>query len=175
MIFNAPQGVFGNPNAITQCTSSDFALDQCPPDSQAGLITVYANYEGNPNYLLGTAPIYRPRTRAEARPRSSPSSSRPSTSRSTIPVAVRTGSDYGLRFTVSDITQLTPLAGANLTFWGFPADASHDAQRFPKGSPGEPAGCPGLADTSCIASPTSSRASPSTRSPTTRPPAPANR
>ncbi len=58
VIFNAPEGVFGNPNAITQCTSSDFALDQCPSSSQAGLITVHANYEGNPTYLLGTAPIY---------------------------------------------------------------------------------------------------------------------
>ena len=72
-----------------------------------------------------------------------------------IPVAVRTGSDYGLRFTVQDITQLIPLAGADLTFWGFPAESSHDAQRFPKGSPGNPAGCAGLADTSCISTPTS--------------------
>src|SRR5271167_4828726 len=41
VIFNAPQGVFGNPNAITQCTPVDFSLDQCPSSSQAGLITVY--------------------------------------------------------------------------------------------------------------------------------------
>ena len=71
-----------------------------------------------------------------------------------IPVAVRTGSDYGLRFTVSNITQLTPLAGANLTFWGFPAERSHDAERFPKGAPGEPANCPDSTDTSCIGTPT---------------------
>ena len=42
----------------------------------------------------------------------SPSSSRHSNIPITIPVAVRTTSDYGLRFTVSDITQLTPLASA---------------------------------------------------------------
>ena len=32
VIFKAPEGVFGNPNAITQCTSADFALDQCPSE-----------------------------------------------------------------------------------------------------------------------------------------------
>jgi hypothetical protein len=26
VIFDAPQGLFGNPNAITRCTASDFAL-----------------------------------------------------------------------------------------------------------------------------------------------------
>ena len=50
-----PKGVFGNANAITQCTSVDFALEQCPSSSQAGLITIHANYHGDPNYLLGTA------------------------------------------------------------------------------------------------------------------------
>ena len=72
----------------------------------------------------------------------------------TIPVNVRTAGDYGLRFTVRDISQLTPLASADLTFWGFPADASHDLERFPKGSPGEPTGCPLSASTDCIAEPT---------------------
>ena len=56
--FNLPEGVFGNPSAIFKCRAADFALNQCPPDSQVGLITVNANYEGDPNYLLGTAPIY---------------------------------------------------------------------------------------------------------------------
>ena len=92
-----------------------------------------------------------------------------------IPVAVRTGDDYGLRFTVAGITQLAPLAGADLTFWGFPADASHDAQRFPKGSPGNPAGCPGLADTSCNRRRTAAEHPGPTRSPTTRPSAPGSR
>ena len=71
-----------------------------------------------------------------------------------VPVTVRTASDYGLRFDVSDISQLTPLAGANLKFWGFPADERHAEQRFPKGSPGSPAGCIGVAGTYCITSPT---------------------
>jgi hypothetical protein len=149
VIFNAPEGLFGNPNAITQCASADFALAQCPPDTQAGLITVYANSEGNPDKLLGTAPIFSMIPGEEQTALFAfitPGLGIPIN----IPVAVRTGSDYGLRFTVSEITQATPLAGANLTFWGFPAEEAHDSERFAKGSPGHPAGCLGEADTGCI-------------------------
>jgi len=228
VIFNAPQGVFGNTNAITQCTADAFALDECPSPAQAGLITVYAKFSGEeikecrfeygkttaygntapcspkPPFsgstevsaevsgltpkttyhyrlrttnalgttvdgsdrtitpatdaatlsgqvepeLLGTAPIYDivPQTEETARfAFVVPTLDIPIE----IPVTVRTGSDYGLTFTVHDITQLTPLASAKLTFWGFPADESHNAQRFRKGSPGQPAGCVGLTNTSC--------------------------
>ena len=133
----------------------DFALDQCPSNSQAGLITIHANYEGNPNYLLGTAPIYDLVPGAEQTALFAfivPTLNIPID----IPVAVRTESDYGLRFTVQDITQLTPLAGAKLTFWGFPAEPEpRSPNAFPKARPANPAGCPGLADTSCISNPTS--------------------
>ncbi|HEY7257113.1 MAG TPA: hypothetical protein VH476_10575 [Solirubrobacterales bacterium] len=153
VIVETPQGVFGNPNAIEQCSPVDFADQECPPATQAGLITVRARYEGDPNYLLGTAPIYD-LTPSEAETALFgfivPTLNIPIQ----IPVAVRTGGDYGLRFKVSEITQVTPLAGADLTFWGFPADPTHNAERFPKGTNGRPSGCVGLADTSCLAKPT---------------------
>ena len=156
--FNTPQGVFGNPNAVSRCTSSDFASDQCPSNSQVGLITIYSNYEGTSEDLLGTAPIYD----LEPGPSQTalfafivPTLDIPIS----IPVTVRTAAkgqlagDYGLRFTVSDITQSDPLAAADLTFWGFPAEEAHNPQRFPKGESGKPAGCVGLANTSCIKEP----------------------
>lgn len=153
--FNAPTGLFGDPNAVTQCTAADFALASCPTNAQVGLVTVRANQGGNPNTLLGTAPLYSMAPGAGETALFAfiaPSLGIPIN----IPVAVRTGSDYGLRFTVSEITQETPLAGADLTFWGFPAEEANDDQRFPKGSPGSPAGCPGKANTSCLAKPTPS-------------------
>jgi hypothetical protein len=169
VIFNAPAGVFGNPRVATECAAADFALDQCPPNSQVGLITVRAKYNGSANYLLGTAPIYTEVPQNDETARFAfivPTLNIPIA----IPVAVRTASnsDYGLRFTVQDLTQIAPLASAELTFWGFPAAGSHDAQRFPKGSPGHPAGCPQKADTSCIAKPTeaSIAAQPLTDNPT---------
>ena len=153
IVLNSPPGIFGNSNAITRCSSVAFTNDECPPDSQAGLITLHANYLGNPNYLLGTAPVFDMVPNTEETVRFafvSPIVNTPIT----IPVEVRTGGDYGLRFTVSDITQLTPLASARLTFWGFPASPSHDAERFSQGSPGEPAGCQKLANATCITAPT---------------------
>jgi hypothetical protein len=148
VVFNAPRGLAGNTNAVEQCTTSSFALDECPTDSQAGLITVRARYEGNPGYLLGTAPIYVlvPQEGEVARfAFIVPTLNIPIA----IPLTVRTASDYGLRFSVSDISQLTPLSSAKLIIWGFPASSIHDSQRFVKGAPGEPAGCPALADASC--------------------------
>ena len=112
-------------------------------------------------YLLGTAPIFDVEPQGDQTALFAfivPTLNIPIN----IPVAVRTGGDYGLRFTVQDISQSTPLAGADLTFWGFPADSSHDAQRFPKGSPGNPSNCPGLADTSCLGHRRPRRASPFT-------------
>ena len=121
-IFNAPEGVFGNPNAITHCTSSDFALDQCPSNSQAGLITVYANYEGNSDYLLGTAPIFDLEPAAEQTalfafivpdPRHPDQHPGRGPHRRRLRPAL-----HRLRTS----PRSTPLAGADLTFWGFPAD-----------------------------------------------------
>jgi hypothetical protein len=168
VIFNAPTGVFGNPRAITQCVPAEFALDQCPPNSQAGLITLHADYAGDPDYLLGTAPIF------------SLVPSEGETARLAfivpvldipiaIPVAVRTATDYGLRFTVQDITQLTPLSSAAMTLWGFPAAPVHAPQRFPKGSPGHPTGCPEVEGTACIAKATEASIAPQplTDNPTT--------
>jgi len=154
VIFNAPTGVFGNPRAITQCLLSDFALDQCPPNSQAGLITVRADYRDNPAYLLGTAPLFMIAPEEDETARFSfivPTLNIPIS----IPVTVRTTTDYGLRFIVSDITEVTPLSEAKLTFWGFPTEKIHDAERFPIGSPGNPTGCPGEEGTRCITNPTS--------------------
>src|SRR3954471_22034733 len=49
---NLPEGVFGNPNAVPTCSVSDFALAQCPLASQVGVITLQANYLGDPEYLM---------------------------------------------------------------------------------------------------------------------------
>jgi hypothetical protein len=144
-----PEGVFGNPQAVAVCRSVDFALNQCAGASQVGLITVYANYKGNPHYLLGTAPLYNMEARGEFETARfafvAPTADVPVN----VPITVRTGSDYGLRMTMSGITQEIPLAAADVTVWGFPADPTHDVDRFHVGE----SGCAGLAATSCIVPP----------------------
>ena len=144
MIFNAPEGLFGNPNAITHCTSSDFALDQCPSNSQAGLITSTPTTKAN-------------RTICSAPPRSTISIPRaeqtaalrlhradPRTSRSTSRSRCAPASDYGLRFTVQDITP------ARLR-WPAPSSPSGASRRTPPTTPnaspkapGNPPNCAGL-------------------------------
>ena len=99
--FKAPEGIFGNPNAVTQCTSASFAFDRCPSNSQIGVITVYANYVGNPDFLLGTAPIFIREPVGEDTGLLAfivPTLNIPID----IPVTVRTESDYGLTFTVCE-------------------------------------------------------------------------
>jgi hypothetical protein len=150
VIFNAPGGLFGNINAVTKCSAADFALDQCPSNSQLGLITV-----SDDSGLLGTAPLFGVIPQADQTALfefNVPTLNIPIS----IPITVRTADDYGLRFTVQDITQLTPLADVDLKIWGFPADPSHNAARFPRGTPGNPTGCPGLTDASCNSTATES-------------------
>jgi hypothetical protein len=152
VIFKAPEGIFGNPNAVTDCTPGSFALDRCPSNSQVGVITVYANYKGNPDFLLGTAPVFVLEPVGEVTGMLAfivPTLNIPID----IPVTVRTESDYGLTFTVSNITQLTPLAAANLSIWGFPALSVHDSERFPEGEPGAPSNCEGLPTAGCLGAP----------------------
>jgi hypothetical protein len=146
---NFPEGVFGNPNAVPTCTVSDFALSQCPLASQVGTVTLHANYLGDPEYLMGTAPVYDIDVQVQAETARLafivPYLNLPVS----IPVHVRTGSDYGLRMTISGITQVAPMAGADLSVWGFPAEDGHANERFLPGKPGAPAGCPGQATALC--------------------------
>src|SRR5262249_19767616 len=112
---NLPEGVFGNPNAIPTCSVSDFALFQCPLTSQAGVVTVRANYSGDPEFLLGTAPVYDIDVQSEGETARLafivPQLNIPIS----VPIQVRTGGDYGLRMTVAGITQIMPLAAAEMT------------------------------------------------------------
>jgi hypothetical protein len=148
-----PQGVFGNPGALAKCLPAKFALSECSPGSQAGLVTVTARYEGNPNFTMGTAPLYNlaPRASSETALLAFvvPIVNIPIT----IPVTVRTGSDYGLNLTVRGISQQVPLAGADIRVWGIPAEPEHNVNRFQKGSPGNPPGCPGILTAACIPAP----------------------
>ncbi len=98
VIFEAPEGIFGNPNALTRCTASDFALQQCPVNSQAGLVTITAKQGADPNVLLGTAPLFDMEPSEGETARFNlivPTLNIPIA----IPVAVRSADDYGLRFT----------------------------------------------------------------------------
>ncbi len=153
LTFNLPQGVFGNPGAIYKCEAADFALNNCQPGSQAGIVSIVSNYQGTPNTILGTAPVYNMRTIDEEETARlafvAPLVNIPIG----IPVSVRSGSDYGLKMTALSISQSVALSSADFRIWGFPADPEHDSERFHPGKPGEPPGCVGETSTDCITQP----------------------
>src|SRR5215213_6399818 len=144
-----PQGLFGNPNAVSKCPSDDFALAQCPTDAQVGVVVVRANYGGDDQNLLGAAPLYNMDSRSEDETARFAFIAPVANIPINIPIRVRTESDYGLTMTVTGIPQVIPLAEAHIRVWGFPASADNDSERFLKGSLAKPAGCPGEASGTC--------------------------
>ena len=134
---------------MTECQAADFARHECSANSQVGLITVYANYQGDPHYLLGTAPLYdlRPQEGETARfafvvPVLKPRSRSPSRYAPAPTSACASRS----RASPSPRRSRPPSSSSG----GSRADSAHDEQRFPPGSPGHPAGCPELATANCL-------------------------
>src|SRR4051794_3359752 len=120
-----PEGVFGNPEAVPRCSSVDFALNQCPSFSQIGWVGVQGYWEGNPQHVFGTAPLYDLEPTATETARFAftvPGVNIPIN----IPIKVRTESDYGLTLNVTGITQQLPLAEAVIEVWGFPMAKAND-------------------------------------------------
>ena len=144
-----PEGVFGNPNAVTKCSADDFALQACSIDSQVGVVTVRANFAGDDRFLLGTAPVFDMASRSADETARFAFIAPVANVPVNIPIRVRTASDYGLTMTVSGISQVIPLSTADITIWGFPAAGEHNNERFNVGSPGNPAGCPNEASAQC--------------------------
>ena len=105
-----------------------------PADSQAGLITVYANYEGRPTSPAGDGADLRRRTAGRPdralrlhRPDAEHPDRHPGRGahrRRLRPALHRPGNH-----------QSTPLAGADLTFWGFPATTPTTPNASRKASP----------------------------------------
>jgi hypothetical protein len=131
-----PPGFIGNPQATPQCSEAMFNAvlsqeDPCPADTQVGTSTVavgghYHGFETVPvsnlvpsfghtaefgfSLVLNEVPTH-------------------------IVAMVNPANGYSVRTLVQDIptgselSQYTPLLSASLTFWGVPADPTHDAER----------------------------------------------
>jgi uncharacterized repeat protein (TIGR01451 family) len=137
---NLPAGFLGDPSAVPQCRRAIFALpvtdwpasvtEQCPIDSQVGVATVALTFGGTKSGRdVYSAPVYN----------LAPQDGVPADVGFTLPAAaainvdiaarLRTGGDYGVTATVSDVTELEEVLSTSLTLWGVPGDPGHDAQR----------------------------------------------
>ena len=146
MTFNAPEGVFGNPDALSLHLGGLRSAGMRP------------DVPGRTDHDLREL---RRRPRPAARHRAD-LQHRPGHDQTAlfafivptldipiqIPVAVRTGSDFGLRFTVADLTQ-TRRSPRRPDLLGLSPSSPTTAQRFPKDRPGTPRLRAQL-DTGCI-------------------------
>jgi hypothetical protein len=118
------------------CAPEDFDSSECPNGSLVGLITIYADYEGDPSHLMGTEPVYLLQPTAEEHARlgfAFPIVNEPVE----IPVRLRSGSDYGLDLALQELPPSAPVTSAELSLWGVPGGQSHNTSRP---LPGECAG-----------------------------------
>ncbi len=125
---NLPVGLVGDPTGIGQCPQQDlvsksepFLGSECPLDSQVGQLAVDTLFLGSV-----TVPLYNmvPRPGEPAQLAANVGGFDIA-----IDTHVRSGSDYGLTATLSDITNEVPLISTTLTVWGVPADPAHDEAR----------------------------------------------
>jgi hypothetical protein len=132
--FKLAPGLIGNPTPIPQCTTAQFfetvegKENRCPPDTAVGVAVATVHEPATVGTATLTEPIFNlePRVGEPARfgfyvvIANSPVF---------IDTSVRTGSDYGVTVSVSNITQTAAFLSSEVTFWGVPGDPRHDSQR----------------------------------------------
>ena len=122
LTINFPTGVVGDPHSTPQCEISDFGDQECPIDSQIGVVNVDAgafpeipvfNLVPNPTQagLIGfDIPLVNYPIFAALEP--------------------RTNSDYGLSSFTTGIEQAIPLSALEMTLWGVPASPANNLERY---------------------------------------------
>ncbi|HYV14506.1 MAG TPA: hypothetical protein VE972_00610 [Conexibacter sp.] len=130
---DAPPGLIGNPASLPKCTIVELTEDDgpfCPAASQVGTVTVTLTYG-----RVGTFPLYNMTTPPDAPARFG------FFVLGTMVLTtaqVRTGSDFGVSFIAHNTSEGTGLLAVETTFWGVPADPSHDDSRVCPGNFGSP-------------------------------------
>jgi hypothetical protein len=122
-----PPGLFGDPNAVPQCTRAQLDGQQCPASTQVGVDGVGLIREqgrGGPGGLIDLA-VYN-----MVPPPGVPNEFAFSVAgyHSFFDAGVRPGGGYGIVEHIDNIPKVDLVFNV-LTLWGVPADASHDFER----------------------------------------------
>jgi hypothetical protein len=130
--FNLPTGFVGNPTPLPQCSEKDFVTlrgglaDLCRTDTAIGVATFSFDEPKYGGEQTVSVPLFN-LVPARGEP------ARFGFEFVGVPVeiktSVRTGSDYGVTASVSNITQLANFQSETVTFWGVPEASSHDSAR----------------------------------------------
>jgi hypothetical protein len=137
-----PTGFVGNPGATPRCDRADFqnGAAGCPVDTQVGVGVAQVGVFGSTSDQV--APLYN------LQPPSGYVADFAFVVLQVpvhILIRVRSESDYGLEAIIPNVSTSVELLGSTVTLWGVPADPSHDAQRYQRGSAfftGESSGAP---------------------------------
>ncbi|MGH2853241.1 MAG: hypothetical protein ACRDLF_03500 [Solirubrobacteraceae bacterium] len=130
--FKLPPGLVGNPTVFPQCPIAQFhqhlqGRDACSAETAMGVATVYA-YTQEFAYFRFVVPLFN----------LEPQVGEPARFGFFVPLAgvfvvidtgVRTGGDYGVTSTTSNITEAASFLAAQVTLWGVPGDPRHNASR----------------------------------------------
>jgi len=131
--FKLPAGMVGNATVVPQCTDQQFEAivtggtgNRCPQASAVGVVSVTADEPITLELQTLTIPLFNltPEVGEPAR-----FGFEFAHAPVTLDTSVRTGSDYGITATVSNITQLTNFLSSTVTLWGVPGDSRHDGAR----------------------------------------------
>ncbi len=152
--FHLPPGLIGNPEPLPKCSLLVFTQEnkegrpKCPADTVIGVSTpiVTARDERYNDPIAISEPLYNlePAVGEPAR-----FGFQTIVGPVILDTSVRTGGDYGVVVTVPNTVSI-PFLGNQLTIWGVPADARHNASRGreclddirPKEIGGEELSCP---------------------------------
>lgn len=140
IVVHLPAGLIGDPHSTVQCNAVDFSNEQCPPDSQVGIVELGLGpeiqpnkkdeEEGYPGGLTGRIGLYN----------LIPHPGQPALLGITAPalrfpiytvLEPRTESDYGLDAHVVQINHIFPLHTLHEIIWGVPAAPQHTELRHP--------------------------------------------
>jgi hypothetical protein len=117
---NLPVGFIGNPTAVPRCSNQQFLNEQCPADTQVGVVVVDLAGDSSSEPVNNLAPPSNMPAQFAFEVAGVPTK---------IDARVRTESDYGLSVTVANISQALPLLSSKLTLWGVPASPVHNPER----------------------------------------------
>ena len=139
IIAELPPGFLGNPTPFERCTDAQFAkgvippgggrsaINECPAASAVGVASVSFTEPGAIGFKTSTAPIFN------LTPRKGEPVRFGFLAGGVVSVfldgSVRTGGDYGVTISSTEITEAAATLGVKLTFWGVPGAPAHDNQR----------------------------------------------
>jgi hypothetical protein len=120
---HTPTGFIGNPHVAPKCTLAEYTIQNCPVDSQVGIVNLPS---------LGIFGVFFPLYNMETRPDQAGLLAFTTPLLSTpvfLELVSRTDSDYGLSAITSPQIRF-PIPDFETILWGVPASPVHDIHRF---------------------------------------------